>query len=128
MLNKLKSVLGLKDDNGGDDNVSRRAYPRRDSDRCIGVINGTIMPVADWSQGGLRVLGDARLYAVGQEMDVVMKFKLADDLVSIPQRGQVVRKAQDGFSIKFMPMSQEVRGRFQRVLSDIAANEQKAPA
>lgn len=124
MLQRLMSALGLKDDgSNGDNTISRRVYPRRTADRCISMIDGLMMPVVDWSQGGVRVFGDARTVAVGQEMNITLKFKLKNDLVDVQHRGQVVRKGTDNFSLKFLPMSQEIKRQLQHVIDEATSSE-----
>lgn len=124
MLQKIMSVLGKKadgSDHGGP--TTRRVFPRRASDRCVGIINGLMMPVLDWSQGGVRVMGDTRTIALGQEMDFTLKFKMKDQMIDVQHRGQVVRKSTDNFALKFMPMNLELKRTLQSIIDEATLND-----
>jgi hypothetical protein len=125
MLDTVMNFLGLnKYHHSGDESaISRRVYPRRSCDQCVGLVDGKAHPVLDWSPGGIRVFTDPRPVAVGQEMDIVLKFHLRNELISVQHRAQVVRKAQDNVSMQFLPLPADVRKTFQHVIDDFNARE-----
>ncbi len=128
MLQTIMSALKIKkslssDDGGRNGFSSRRVHPRRSCDQCIGFINGKAHPIMDWSPGGVKVFGDPRPLAVGQEMDVEMKFHLRDHLVHIRHRAKVVRKMAETFSLQFEPLNADIRKTFQSVIDDFNARE-----
>lgn len=108
---------------GTDGFASRRFYPRRSCDQCVGFINGKAHPILDWSPGGLRVFADARPVAVGEEMDVEMKFHLREQLVNVQHKAKVVRKSNDSVSFQFLPLPSDIRKTFQNVIDDFNARE-----
>lgn len=124
MIANIMNVLGFADeDNTSEDNLTRRAYPRRVTDKCIGIVNGQAMPVLDWSPGGLRVFGDARPYNLGQEIDVTLKFHMDNTLVDVQHKAQVVRKSAEVFAVQFAPLTSEIRKTFQHVIDSFNAEE-----
>ena len=126
MLQDIMTAVGLKNSvssDGTDGFASRRLYPRRDSDQCIGFINGKPHPVLDWSPGGIRVFADSRPVVVGEEMDIELKFHLRNDMVNIKHRGKVVRKSNESVSFQFLPLGHEIRRVFQTVIDDYNARE-----
>lgn len=116
----LKKVANLNPDHNNDniDPATRRKHVRRAEDHCVSEVNGTALPVENWSLGGLLLHGDRRLFGIGQELDVKLKFKLFGQIVDIKHRAQVVRKAGSKIALQFVPLSSEVRRQFQRVIDD----------
>lgn len=124
MFGKFMTALGLSSsqDDGGDDST-RRLYPRRLQDKCVSVIDGTTLPVLDWSPGGVRVFADTRTVAVGKEVDVVLKFQIQDELINVKHRGQVVRKAHDSFALQFLPLTADLRNAFSGIIDRFNVDE-----
>nr|BDD44010.1 hypothetical protein 3 [Alphaproteobacteria bacterium] len=102
---------------------SRRRYSRRTSDKCVSVIDDKMYPVIDWSIGGVQVTGDERAFGMNQEVDVMMKFQLRDDILSIPQKARVVRKNKSRVAFEFEPLNKETRAKLQSVVDDQIARE-----
>lgn len=123
MIAKFMNVLGISETDAFIEEETRRAYPRRMTDRCIGVIDGQAMPVLDWSLGGVRVFGETRTYAVGQNVDVTLKFHMEDKMIDIQQKAQVVRKSAEVFALQFAPLSNDVEHTFQKVIDNFNAEE-----
>ncbi len=126
MIGKIMTVLGFADEQDEEieqDNSSRRSYPRRVSDNCIGMVNGQAMPVLDWSPGGLRVFGDTRMVNLGDSVDVTLKFHTGGSLIDINHRAHVVRKAAETFAVQFEPLTGEIRRAFQHIIDSFNADE-----
>lgn len=127
MLQTLMSAIGLKKNyssfDDGDGGLSRREYARRSCDQCIGFVDGKAHPILDWSQGGAKIFADPRPVALGQEMDIEMKFHLRDGFVNIRHRAHVVRKWAEGFSVQFAPLTVDIRKNFQSIIDDYNARE-----
>ena len=126
MLQTIMTALGFKttySSDGGDGLTSRRAHPRRTCDQVVGFVNGRAHPVLDWSPGGVRVFADSRPVAIGDEIDVEMKFHLRDELVSLKHTGKVVRKTSESVSLQFLPVTNDIRRIFQHVIDDFNARE-----
>lgn len=103
--------------------ASKRRYPRRETDKCVSMINGKIYPVENWSMGGVLIQGDSRPFGVDNEIDVVLKFKLRDDMMDIPHRARVVRKSKDKVAFEFLPISDQIKNSFQNVIDDFVAGQ-----
>ena len=120
----LRTFLSaLKSRAGNDRTSTRRRYARRACDRCVGVINGKTYPVEDWSLGGLRIAGDERLFQPGQDCEVLLKFKLRENVMDIPRKAKVVRRANHKIALEFSSLSQQTRHNFQQVVDDYVARK-----
>lgn len=106
---------------GNDEIITRRRHDRRTGDKCVCVINGKTYPVVNWSLGGLLVYGDSRPFAVDNEINVTLRFKLRNDIIDIPHKGVVVRKARDKIAFEFMPLTRQIRKNLQSVIDDFVA-------
>lgn len=102
---------------------TRRASPRRAADNCITVINGKAYPVHNWSDGGLLVHADDRLFSLSAPVEVTMKFRLSGRIMDIPHRGKVVRKMRDRLAIQFEPLSRDISNKFKQVIDDYVTRE-----
>ena len=102
---------------------SRRRHSRRSCDKCVTVVNGKMYPVVDWSIGGLQISGDERTFSMNEEMNVVMKFQLRDDILEVPHQARVVRKNNGRVAFEFLPLDKETRNKFQNVVDDQIASE-----
>ncbi len=110
-------------DVSNDSGTSRRRSPRRTSDNCVTVIDGRAYPVYNWSDGGLLIGADERLFSLDAPVEVTMKFRLTDKIMDIPQRGQIVRKAKDRLAIQFEPLNREIQKMFKQVVDDYVTRE-----
>ena len=90
MLQTLLSGLKANASNDAPSGTKRR-YPRRDVDRCVAVIHGQTFPIENWSLGGVLVAADERLFGLGKDIDMLIKFKLRSAIIDVPLQGNVVR-------------------------------------
>jgi hypothetical protein len=95
-----------------------RQNPRRSDDRCVVVVNGQMHPVENWSNGGMLIIADERLFSIGQECVFTLKFKLRDDIMEVDHKATVLRKAPGKIALKFEELPQPVQTNFQRVVDD----------
>jgi hypothetical protein len=124
MFGKILKVLNMNSAQDiANDFESRRSFPRRTSDKCVGLVNGKAMPVLDWSPGGLRLFGDGRTYSIGQPVDVMLKFHMNDMLIEVKHQAQIVRKSSETFAVQFAPLSADIRKTFQHVIDNFNADE-----
>ncbi|MBU0800766.1 MAG: PilZ domain-containing protein [Alphaproteobacteria bacterium] len=121
MLHNLLASLRAQTSN--DKTESRRRHPRRECDQCVAVIHGQTFPVQDWSPGGVQITGDERLFSIGRDLDMVLKFKLRNHIVDVPVKGQIVRKGSARVAVCFEPLTQAIRRNFQQVVDDYVARE-----
>lgn len=106
-----------------DDADSRRKSPRRAADNCVSLINGKAYPVHNWSDGGMLVHADDRMFTESAPVEVTMKFRLSGRIIDIPHRGKVVRKMRDRLAIQFEPLTRDVSRKFKEVIDDYVTRE-----
>jgi len=110
-------------DNNNEAEDTRRKTPRRVADNCVSVINGKAYPVHNWSDGGMLVQADERLFSVTTPVEITMKFRLTGKIVDIPHRGRVIRKMRDRLAIQFEPLTRDVTQKFKQVIDDFVTRE-----
>ncbi|MCD8498045.1 MAG: PilZ domain-containing protein [Alphaproteobacteria bacterium] len=103
--------------------ISRRKTTRRYSDHCVCSIGGKSYPVLNWSISGLQITADDRLFAIGQEVEFSLKFKIRASIVEVKHTATVVRKSRGSVAFEFSPLSRTVRNDFQNIMDDFMANE-----
>ena len=121
MFEKLFS--SLRADNNNEPHAARRKYTRRDCDKCVGEINGRTYPVENWSLGGILINSDERSFGVDETVDVNLKFKLRDEILQVPHRARVVRKARNKVAFQFDALPRTMRGQLQKVVDDYVTSE-----
>lgn len=121
MFGRFLSSLKKHSDN--DEMPTRRRYSRRSCDHCVIMIAEKTYPVENWSLSGIKINGDDRMFTIGQELDVIMKFKLRNEILNIPHRAKVVRKVKSKIAFEFLPLTQKIRTRFQQVVDDYVAQK-----
>lgn len=106
------------------DNVAqRRAYPRRENDKCVSVIDDHFMPIENWSMSGVLLNGDDRMYNIGDNIEMLLKYKTSKGVVEVQQSGHVVRKGSERIALEFAPLNRQAFQDFQRVIDDDAASQ-----
>lgn len=105
------------------DMETRRKSPRRSADNCISVINGKAYPVHNWSDGGMLVHADDRMFSLSAPVEVTMKFRLSGKIMDIPHRGRIVRKMRDRLAIQFEPLTKDIANKFKQVVDDYVTRE-----
>jgi len=113
----------VKSTSHNDQIISKRQHPRRETDRCVALINGQIHPVKNWSIGGLLIDTDSRLFGIDNEIDIVLQFKLRERMMNITHRGKVVRKSKDTVAFEFLPISENIKKDFQTVIEDFVTGQ-----
>jgi hypothetical protein len=108
--------------NSGYGQVFRRLYERRATDTCVGQVDSDIYPVENWSQGGVLLGGDNRYFAVHEQYDVTLKFRLHDRILDIKHPARVVRKVGEKTAFQFLPLTPEIRKSFSQVIDDLVAS------
>lgn len=121
MFNSFFNIIRAQASN--DSETTRRADPRRETDRCIAFMEGRSFPIENWSMGGVLITADDRMFANDQPIDLALKFKLRNTIIDVPLQGKVVRKGQGRIALKFSPLAQMLRHRLQQVIDDQVATE-----
>lgn len=113
----------LFEDASNDAELSRRKHTRRSADNCITVIDGKAYPVHNWSDGGMLVQADERLFTMSAPVEITMKFRLTGKILDIPHRGRVIRKMRDRLAIQFEPVTRDIATKFKQVVDDYVTRE-----
>lgn len=123
MFNSLFEALSRRgaSNQQPEDLAKRRRHSRRSVDKCVAVVNGKTYPALDWSLGGVQITGDDRVFAMNDECEVLLKFKLSNELLEVPHKAKVVRKGHDRIAFQFAPLSTHIRKSFQHVVDDYVA-------
>lgn len=87
----------------------------------MGLIEGKIYPVQNWSLGGLQIRADERFFSLQDEFPVTLKFKLGETLKDVSHLARVVRKNNGFVAFQFAPLTRQTRSDFQAVVSDYMA-------
>lgn len=103
-----------------DEFISQRRFPRRDRDVCICTIDHQPYPVDDWSLGGISLRAPGKRFAVGQEIDITLKFRIDFSILDIAIRARVVRKSRYKVALTFDKMTPIARRKFELVIKSIA--------
>lgn len=119
MLRNILTSLG-KEDVKNAPKISRQ-HSRRSGDKCVSMINGKMYPIENWSEGGVLVHADDRMYSIDQDCTITLKFKLRDDVLDIQHNGKIVRKSDNKIAIKFAPLDKAVHDSFQQVVDDFVS-------
>jgi hypothetical protein len=102
---------------------TRRASPRREADNCISMIDGKAYPVHNWSDGGMLIHADERMFSMNAPVEVTMKFRLSGRLLDIAQRGKIIRKSRDRLAIQFENIGRDTAQKFKQVVDDYVTRE-----
>ncbi len=122
MIGKLLEQLRGTVSNDGEEE-SRRSHARRSCDKCVGVIEGQTFPVENWSQGGVLLSGDERLFELGQDVPLTLKFKVSNDIIRVEHTGKIVRRNNRKFAVRFDTSPKEILQSFQQVIDDYVTRE-----
>ncbi|MCC6598442.1 MAG: PilZ domain-containing protein [Alphaproteobacteria bacterium] len=103
--------------------AARRRHQRRNCDQCVTIINGRIYPVDNWSLGGAQIIADERNFSLEEEINIILKFKLSEDVIEVPHSARVVRKGRSKVSFAFRPLTQKTHSSFQHVIDDYVTSQ-----
>lgn len=118
----LMKFLAQTDSEVGD--VSqKRTHERRNCDQCASELNGKTYPVINWSQGGVLIQADDRLFDAGEEYGMRMKFHIQNRILDINHPVEVVRKGGQRVAFRFKPLNDDIRRNFQQIIDDSMARE-----
>ena len=123
MIQNFLQKLGLHKNVANDVVPSRRRYARRSCDRCIGMIGENIYPISDWSMGGVLVDATPDQFSMAEEHEIMLKFKLSDQLLDVPQKARVVRKSHSTVAFEFTPLTKPIHDSLQTVIDDYVASQ-----
>lgn len=97
---------------------SKRGAERRTADNCVSVIDGRTYPVLNWSTGGVQIFADSKVFSVGSDVPMTLKFKLFDKIMDVAHTARVVRKNANSVALQFAPLSRDIQKSFRAVIDD----------
>lgn len=79
-----------------------RTHPRFRGDDCLVKINGQPYQVLNWSEGGILIEADSRLFEPQGTVSLDLMFRMREDgAETIPLKGEIVRLAPDRVALRF---------------------------
>jgi hypothetical protein len=122
MIGKLLMKLGLGDGSLNAESATRRKFIRYNGLKGEVEMTGQRFGIRDWSMGGIsfETLPDARIIA-GDRVAFTLHFRFPHDTIVVEQQARVLRTGRQGVAAEFLPLSQESRKGFERVLDSIHA-------
>ena len=99
-----------------DDQDARRKYQRRYMDSAIATLGKDSFAIEDWSEGGLLVNADDKLFGIDQPLNMVLKFKLPNKMIMMEQAGRIVRKAHNKIGIQFDQLDTDNARKFRQII------------
>jgi hypothetical protein len=118
LVEQILNRLGLSDNTfATDSNRVRRLPPRHPGTQAEVSIAGRTFSVRDWSMSNLffDTPPDSRLI-VGDKVLLEMTFRLPHETVAIEHPAMIIRTATRGAMVEFMPLTSDVRRKFERVI------------
>ena len=106
-----------------DDLDARREFERRETDSCIGIIDGVPYPIHNWSKGGVLLIGDDRYFNLDDTKTITLRFKLQDRVVDVLHSGKVLRKGSEKVVFRFAPLTQNIERQFNHIVDDYVSQE-----
>ena len=94
-----------------------RAYERHEKEACVLKIGNQLYPVRDWSEGGVFITADAKMFGLNDEKECLLQFRLPGKIEKIPVHGKVVRKTGQGIALQFENISNEAQEQFAGLLT-----------
>lgn len=106
--------------------VQRRRFPRRSHDVCMVNVDGNPYPVVDWSLSGLLFEGDSRLFETGQNVNMILRFKLNNKIEDVKVTAGVVRKNTQSIATHFTELPSKTQQTLHRLIDELPAETTKS--
>ena len=124
MINTILSKLGLGDGSLNASSDTRRKYIRHTGVTADVIVGSRSYSVRDWSMGGIlfETLPDSRMIA-GDQVNLTLKFRFPDDVVTVEQTGRVIRTGRRGVAAEFVAVNSDARRKFERIIDGLHTEE-----
>ncbi|MGB4057453.1 MAG: PilZ domain-containing protein [Alphaproteobacteria bacterium] len=119
----FQSLLTKTKAGTGTSTPPRRQYERRNVDVCVGMIDGKNYPIENWSPGGVLFNADSSTFPLQKEVDVTLKFRMRNEIVDVRHKAKVIRKSINKIAFEFLPLTNQIKKKFQSVIDDHVAAE-----
>lgn len=104
---------------------NRRQHERMTEGCCVAVLDGRMVPVENWSLGGMLVQADDRLYKKGQNVELMLRFYTGTRIVNIPAGAIVARKVPSRLGLQFKDLSDHAYTQIKNVLHSYRGAERQ---
>jgi hypothetical protein len=104
-----KIIESLSNTTNDNVDVQRRNFARRSTDICLVTIEGVPYPVKDWSLSGILFEADSRVFEQGNNLPMVIKFDIGDEVVDVNLTGKIVRKNKHHIATHFDPLPSKIQ-------------------
>lgn len=121
MFERLLSGLNSKTAN--DMSEQRRRFQRYEGEKCEIDINGKTYQVENWSEGGVLFTDKGRIFEVGLEIQMSIKFKIRNTILSFDHKGQVIWKNCNKTVVEFVSSTKQTQQSFQQIIDDHVVSE-----
>tara|TARA_R110001592_G_scaffold31482_1_gene110933 strand:+ start:9335 stop:9739 length:405 start_codon:yes stop_codon:yes gene_type:complete len=121
MFEKLLSGLHAKTAN--DTLAMRRRFQRYEGKKCEIDINGKTYPVENWSEGGILFTNNDRIFVVGLEIQMSIKFKVRNTVLNLDHKGRVIWKGYNKTAVELASSTKQTHQSFQQIIDDHVASE-----
>lgn len=120
MISMILSLLGLKQRVQCTVSEHRRKHVRYPGFHTKVIVENKSYNIHDWSKGGIafETTPDVHL-TTGDNIQVILKFKLPHDIITIRQLACIVRASKHNVAAEFAPLPTVVRRQFERVLDNL---------
>lgn len=124
MVSRILSLLGLKRRVPNAVREYRRKHVRYPGFHAEMVVGNQSYSVCDWSRGGIafKTTPNDNL-TQGDNIQVILKFKLPHDTLTIKQSACIVRSSKHDIAAEFDPLPMVVHRQFERVLDNLYAQD-----
>ena len=120
MKSVVETLANAKNDNI---DVQRRRFQRRSTDTCMITVNGAPYPVRDWSLSGVLFEADTRTFNQGDNVPMILKFRLGDSIAEVEATGTIVRTNALYVATQFDPLSSLAQQTLHQVIDQSAGTE-----
>ena len=120
MVSRILSLLGLKQRVPSAVQEHRRKHTRYPGFHTEMIVGDQSYSVCDWSRGGIafETTPNDNLNP-GDNIQVILKFKLPHDTITIKQLACIVRSSKHNIAAEFAPLPTVVHRQFERVLDNL---------
>jgi len=121
MISKILSLLGLKQRVQDTVSEHRRKHVRYPCFHTEMIVEDQAYNVHDWSKGGIAFESTPNAHlTTGDNIQIILKFKLPHDIIIIRQLACIVRASKHNVAAEFAPLpTVVVRRQFERVLDNL---------
>ena len=120
MMSGILSLLGLKQKVPNAITERRRKHVRYHGSHAEIIVENQSYNIRDWSKGGVAFKTTPNVHlTTGDQVQVILKFKLPHDIIVIRQLARIVWASKNNIAAEFTPLPTIVHRQFERVLDNL---------